>query len=495
MADLRVRPTSPGPPDSGIVLRPESDQRPASGKTHSPDDYLLIERLREDAAAGRMDLDSILSEATHAARYFTDAKGAALALWSQGVVICRARSGDTAPPLGAKLDVDSGISGECLRTGRSKRCNDTLTDPLVDSQVCQELGIRSLAAVPLRGEHGVVGILEIFSDRPYAFSDAHITMLKQLAQIAVTGRSKSAPASTPTLKQSVDFAPFTVAPTVESKVPKLPKISLQLLAAKMKGEEGQRYRMAAAGAVLLALVVGFGWMISRGRSGNSSNHAPRSVQAASAAPSAVAATAETTITVTPTSSDKAQLLKLAIPKPKPASAIDVVAGNVVHRASSAEVTSRNSAPNATNSTPGSGAEAAAAKPNPPVEDVQAPTLETLASSTPQSATIPQSLLAGQPKLPSYELRTSQGVTGGVLTHRVSPSYPSQARIQRIEGTVVLEALVGEDGNVHNVKVTSGPAVLSGAAKEAVEQWRYQPFQLNGKPVQMSTSIKIVFKLP
>jgi TonB family protein len=493
MADLRVRPTSPGPPDPGIVFRPGSDQRPASGKTHSPDDYLLIDRLREDAAAGRMDLDSILSEATHAARYFTDATGAALALWSQGVVICRARSGDTAPPLGAKLDVDSGISGECLRTGRPKRCNDTLTDPLVDSQVCQELGIRSLAAVPLRGEHGVVGILEIFSDRPYAFSDAHITMLKQLAQIAVTGRSKSVPSSTPALKASIDTVPFTAPPPMQSDVPKLPKVSFQLLAAKMKGEEGQRYRMAAAGAVLLALVVGFGWMISRGRSGNSSNRPPRSVQAASAAPSAVAATAETTITVTPTSSDKAQLLKLAIPKPKPASAIDVVAGNVVRRASSAEVTSRNAAPDATNSAPGSGA--AAAKPSPPAEDVPAPALDTLASSNQQSASIPQSLLASQPKLPVYELRTSQGVSGGVLTHRVSPVYPSQARIQRIEGTVTLEALVGEDGNVHDVKVTNGPAVLSTAAKQAVEQWHYQPFQLNGKPVQMSTSIKIIFKLP
>ena len=146
MPDPWVRPTSPGPPDPEIVFRSENDLRPASGKTHTPDDYLLIDRLREDAASGRMDLDSILSEATHGARYFTDATGAALALWSQGVVICRARSGDTAPPLGAKLDVDSGISGECLRSGRSKRCNDTLTDPLVDSEVCQELGIRSLAA-------------------------------------------------------------------------------------------------------------------------------------------------------------------------------------------------------------------------------------------------------------------------------------------------------------------------------------------------------------
>jgi len=117
MADPWVRPTSPGLPDPGDSPRPEDVTRPLFEKSPSDDDYLLIDRLREDAAAGRMDLSSILSEVTHAARYFTDSTGAALALWSQGVVICRARSGDTAPPLGAKVDTDSGISGECMRTG------------------------------------------------------------------------------------------------------------------------------------------------------------------------------------------------------------------------------------------------------------------------------------------------------------------------------------------------------------------------------------------
>ena len=163
-----------------------------------------------------MDLSSILSEATHAARYFTDATGAALALWSQGVVICRARSGDTAPPLGAKLDVDSGVSGECLRTGRSQRCNDTLTDPRVDSEVCEEMGIRSLAAVPLRGGQGVIGILEVFSDRPNAFSDAHITLLKKLAQIAATGREQSVDRHRAApLKTALRAKPMPVARTVQ----------------------------------------------------------------------------------------------------------------------------------------------------------------------------------------------------------------------------------------------------------------------------------------
>src|SRR5215469_9290689 len=491
MADPWVRPTSPGPPDSGIVFRPESDQRPASGKTHSPDDYLLIDRLREDAAAGRMDLDSILSEATHAARYFTDATGAALALWSQGVVICRARSGDTAPPLGAKLDVDSGISGECLRSGRSKRCNDTLTDPLVDSEVCQELGIRSLAAVPLRGEHGVVGILEIFSGKPYAFTDAHITLLKQLAQIAVTGRSKSVAPTLASLRPVTD----TVVPSAP-RLPKIPRPSpFQVLVAKMKGEEGQPYRMAAAGFVLVLLIAGFGWMISRGRSNSGKNGSPRSVQAAGPSSNTVAVAPETTLTVTPTSgSDKGEheVLKLGgITKPRAAG--EVIAGNLVRRASNEVVTQRSSSPGSDPSAVPAGISPAPAAPSP--EDVQAPAMDTLASAGSGAPNLPQSLLSTEARLPSNSLRTSQGISGGALTHRVNPIYPTQARVQRIEGTVVLEALVGEDGNVHDVKVTSGSAVLASAAKQAVEQWRYQPFQLNGKPVSMSTSVKIVFKLP
>jgi protein TonB len=109
--------------------------------------------------------------------------------------------------------------------------------------------------------------------------------------------------------------------------------------------------------------------------------------------------------------------------------------------------------------------------------------------------IPQSLVSSQPALPAMSLRTSEGVTGGALTHRVSPTYPSQARLQRVEGPVLLDAEVGVDGNVHEIKVVSGNPILAIAAKQAVQQWRYQPFQLNGKPVPIHTRVTIQFKLP
>jgi TonB family protein len=493
MADPWVRPTSPGPPDPGVPFRPEDDLRPASGKTPSPDDYLLIDRLREDAASGRMDLDSILSEATHAARYFADATGAALALWSQGVVICRARSGETAPPLGAKLDVDSGISGECLRSGRSRRCNDTLTDPLVDSEVCQELGIRSLAAVPLRGEHGVVGILEVFSDRPYAFSDAHITLLKQLAQIAVTGRAKAVPAAAPPLRQS---SPAAAVSGLARARPD-PSVLFRALTARLKGEEGQPVRMAVAGTLLLLLVGGFGWMLSRGHS--ASGRPPRSVQAASAIPAAMAAGAgpDTTLTVTPSKSGKSgrELLQIGVSKPSPGLTKDVAVKDLVQRASAEVVTDRATQLKASDdAAPTLPASAQSGKGV--TDDVQAPDpSEVMAGTQLASARVPDVKLPTQAELPAVALRMSQGITGGKLVHQVHPVYPSLARLQRVEGAVVLQALVGEDGNVHDIKVTSGPPVLVTAAKQAVEQWRYEPFQLNGKPVSLNTEVKIIFKLP
>jgi len=485
MADPWVRPTSPGPPDPGVPSWPENKSRSSQGP--SPDDYLLIDRLREDAQQGRMDLDSILSEATHAARYFTDATGAALALWSQGVVICRARSGDTAPPLGSKLDVESGISGECLRSGRSKRCNDTLTDPLVDAQVCQELGIRSLAGVPLRGEHGVVGILEVFSDRPYAFSDAHITLLKQLAQIAVTGRSRSVPAAAAPagLKRPAEAKVTQPVRSPHTKPSPAPGPSpFQQLVARMKGEEGQPLRLAAAGILLVLVVGGFWWISARHKGANP----PQSVQAATSSPTVVTASPpiETSLEVSPSFGDRGHRSAATSSRSKPSP--DIAARDLVRRASNSEVMDR-AAP----------AEekpliSVAAMPKPESEDLSTPEAPASVPGT-SGASVPESVLNSRHDLPTVALRMSQGVTGGALTKRVSPTYPQQARLLRIEGAVQLDATVGEDGNVHEVKVMKGDRILAAAAVTAVEQWRYQPFQLNGKPVPMHTQVTIQFKLP
>jgi protein TonB len=109
--------------------------------------------------------------------------------------------------------------------------------------------------------------------------------------------------------------------------------------------------------------------------------------------------------------------------------------------------------------------------------------------------VPPSVANPQPVFPFVALPVSQGVTGGKLAHRVDPVYPADGRLQRLEGAVVLDALVGEDGRVKQVQVTSGSPVLARAAMDAVRQWRYEPYLLNGRPVALHNQITIQFKLP
>jgi protein TonB len=93
------------------------------------------------------------------------------------------------------------------------------------------------------------------------------------------------------------------------------------------------------------------------------------------------------------------------------------------------------------------------------------------------------------------LRVSQGVMEGLVLKRVQPRYPSQALQMRMQGPVQLQATISKTGDIENLKVVSGDAVLSRAAVEAVRQWKYKPYYLNGDPVPIETQILVNFKLP
>jgi hypothetical protein len=97
-------------------------------------------------------------------------------------MICRASSGSSAPPVGVTLYVDSGFSGECVRSGKLLHCDDTETDERVDRQSCRALGIRSLVAVPVREREKIVGLLEVFSEQPNVFSENDSAVLQRLAE-------------------------------------------------------------------------------------------------------------------------------------------------------------------------------------------------------------------------------------------------------------------------------------------------------------------------
>jgi protein TonB len=92
------------------------------------------------------------------------------------------------------------------------------------------------------------------------------------------------------------------------------------------------------------------------------------------------------------------------------------------------------------------------------------------------------------------VRVSAGVTEGLLIHKVQPAYPPLARSARIQGQVVLQAVIGKDGTIQGLHAVSGHPMLTPAAIDAVKQWRYKPYFLNGEPVEVDTQITVNFTL-
>jgi len=92
------------------------------------------------------------------------------------------------------------------------------------------------------------------------------------------------------------------------------------------------------------------------------------------------------------------------------------------------------------------------------------------------------------------IKVSQGVQEGLLTNKVQPSYPPLARQARIQGEVVLQAVISKSGTIENLKLISGHPMLAPAAIDAVKQWKYKPYYLNGEPVEVDTMITVKFNL-
>jgi len=92
------------------------------------------------------------------------------------------------------------------------------------------------------------------------------------------------------------------------------------------------------------------------------------------------------------------------------------------------------------------------------------------------------------------LRVPSTIQEGLLIHKVAPAYPPIPRASRMEGTVVLQATISRTGTIDNLRVISGPAMFRTAAIDAVQQWQYRPYLLNGEPVEVETTINVIFKL-
>lgn len=143
-----------------------------------------------DLEPGQLDLEPGISIIAERARALTGATGAAIALHSGNEIICRARTGRTAPDLGVRLQTDSGLSAECVRTGEILLCHDAETNPRVDLASSRRLGARSILVAPLRHYRRTLGIFEVLSAEPYAFDHSDVSTMQLLSSVMVAAMTR-----------------------------------------------------------------------------------------------------------------------------------------------------------------------------------------------------------------------------------------------------------------------------------------------------------------
>lgn len=154
-------------------------------------------RLRGDAAdaepeihPGELELEPGINIIAERAQSLTGATGAAIALRTGTEIVCRARTGRTAPDLGVHLQTDSGLSAECVRTGEILLCHDAETNPRVDLASCRRLGARSILVAPLRHYRRTLGVFEVLSSTPYAFNHRDVSTMQLLSSVMVAAMTR-----------------------------------------------------------------------------------------------------------------------------------------------------------------------------------------------------------------------------------------------------------------------------------------------------------------
>jgi TPR repeat protein len=178
-----------GVANSEVELLPRDTPKPSYTDTLAA--VTVVQRQVETLGS---DFTAALHLIAERAQSLVRASGIAIALVdaTPDFMICRARSGSDAPPVGARLHVGSGFSGECVQTGRLLRCDDTEVDHRVDPESCRALGIRSILAVPVRAAAKSIGLIEVFSPEPNNFTESDQRVLLKFAETVRDAATRAA---------------------------------------------------------------------------------------------------------------------------------------------------------------------------------------------------------------------------------------------------------------------------------------------------------------
>jgi putative methionine-R-sulfoxide reductase with GAF domain len=178
-------------PASFATLAPSRSHARAIGSQNMGSQSMMHVSSNElDFRPGEIDLEPAISVIAERAQALTGATGAAIALRHGDEIICRARTGRTAPDLGVRLQTDSGISADCVRTGEIVLCNDAERNPSVDLASCRRLGARSILAAPLRHFRRTLGVFEVLSGAPHAFDHRDVATMQLLSSLMVAAISR-----------------------------------------------------------------------------------------------------------------------------------------------------------------------------------------------------------------------------------------------------------------------------------------------------------------
>ena len=439
MCPLPMSRSEPAPVDAILPVQPDLNR--------------LLEQQVEAGFPPELAFDLVLNELVVRAVEATGASSAALALVRGDEMVCRAATGQHAPDLGVPLNTHDGLSGACLHTRQPQLCVDAESDLRVDADIARRLGIRSILIVPVLDDDDLIGVLEVFSSEPAAFSEHEQTLLEGAARdcgriwhsAAELGqRALAALALTPSDQGQSQFE--TLPPTSQASL-EVPPF------ARKAGPLYERWTLilgalAVLAAVALSFMIGFrtGWLSSPPPAAQVESPQPSSSDATRpVTPLAGPAGRSAALSATPAATRAAQ------PAPRQDELVVYDHGKVIFRMRPA-----------------------------PKKSGASPVVE--ASESTRIASGPGVWLA-----PDQAERR--------LRKRIEPQYPADALAARHSGDVVLEVQVAEDGSVSAIRTLSGDPLLAAAAADAVRQWRYEPYRANERPSQFQTDVTLKFSLP
>ena len=241
--------TSPAPPALAVaaMAAPAPPQEAAPGKLAEtveiaapaiPPSLTGESKVAEIAALQReitsrgLERDAALALTAERARELTRADGVAILLGNSDRMTCQASSG-AAPPVGVDLQPDSGVSGECVRTGVTVRCEDTEFDPRVDREACRALNLRSAVVVPLFSRGNISGLVEVFYGVARGFEGRDVLTLRRIADLV--SATLCAPASKQALEEEAQAPVVTAPPVTPPLIPPAPRLAAEQVACAVCG--------------------------------------------------------------------------------------------------------------------------------------------------------------------------------------------------------------------------------------------------------------------